>query len=124
MNTQRVMNVPTDLWPVANFFFKGLGGEVDFNNEDDISILLRGFFLLYLTIVFLTILSFKFGFARKLPPLKTAIVYIVLCIGTFVLTLIFGLNLPLAESLFFIALVLGIYGFRLYRERKYRKKED
>nr|WP_255639606.1 YlaH-like family protein [Aquibacillus saliphilus] len=112
------MNVPDDLWPVADYFMQGLGGEVNFNNESEVALLIRGFFLLYLTIVLLTILAYKFGFAKKLPPLKSAVVYLILIVGMFIITLIFGLNLPLAESLFVIALVLGVYRFRLYRERK------
>ncbi|MDL4841309.1 YlaH-like family protein [Aquibacillus rhizosphaerae] len=120
MGNQDNMNVPDDLWPVANYFMKGLGNEVNFNNEDDVAMLIRGFFFLYLTIVALTILAYKFGFAKKLPPLKSAVVYVVLIIGTFFITLIFGLNLPVAESLFVIALILGIYRLRLHQERKKR----
>ncbi|MDC3416522.1 YlaH-like family protein [Aquibacillus salsiterrae] len=117
MQNNSVMQVPDNLWPVADFFMKGLGNEIDFNNEADLTILIKGFFFLYLTIVILTILAFKFGFAKKLPPLKSAVVYLVLIIGTFFITLLFGMNLPIAESLFVIASVLGLYRYRLYRER-------
>ncbi|MBM7572237.1 YlaH-like family protein [Aquibacillus albus] len=124
MENQGVMNVPGDLWPVANYFMQDLGTTVDFNNPDDVAILTKGFFYLYLTIVFFTILAYKFGFAKKLPPLKSTIVYIVLIIGTFFLTLIFGLNLPVAESLIVIAAILGIYRLRLHRERKMKNSES
>ncbi|WP_138415088.1 YlaH-like family protein [Aquibacillus sediminis] len=118
MEKQVTMDVPDDLWPVADFFMQGLGGEIDFSNDHDVGLLLRGFFFLYVTIVILTIIAYKFGFAKKLPPMKSAVVYVMLIIGMFFITLIFGLNLPVAESLIVIAAVLGIYRFRLYRERK------
>ncbi|MCT2538104.1 YlaH-like family protein [Aquibacillus koreensis] len=120
MGSQMIMDVPDNLWPVAKFFLQDLGNEVNFNDENDVTILVRGFFFLYITIVILTILAYKFGFAKKLPPLKSVVVYIILIIGTFFITLIFGLNLPVAESLAVIAFVLGIYRFRLYGERKSR----
>ncbi|WP_186577702.1 YlaH-like family protein [Aquibacillus kalidii] len=118
MQNQDVLNVPDNLWPVADFFMKGLGGQVDLTNDNEISMLIRGFLLLYLTIVILTILAYKFGFAKKLPPLKSAVVYVVLIVGMFFITLIFGLNLPVAESLAVIAFVLGVYRLRLHQERK------
>ena len=120
MENEQIMTVPDNLWPIADFFMSGLEGQVNFNNEDDISVLLRGFFLLYLTIALLAILAYKFGFAKKLPPLKSAIIYVILLIGTFFITLIFGLNLPIAESLLVIAAVLGLYRLRLHQERKNR----
>jgi hypothetical protein len=120
MENENIINVPDNLWPVANFFMKGLGGEINLTNDDEVSMLIKGFFFLYITIVILTILAYKFGFAKKLPPLKSAIIYVVLVVGMFFITLIFGLNLPVAESLAVIALVLGIYRLRLFQERKNR----
>ncbi|MFC4387274.1 YlaH-like family protein [Gracilibacillus marinus] len=113
-----IIKVPDNLWPVADFFMRGLGNEVNMNNSDEMAMLIKGFFYLYLTIVLFAILAYKFGFAKKLSPLKSLIIYILLFIGMFFLTLIFGLNLPLAESLFIIAIVMGIYRIRLYSERK------
>ncbi|MGP4040435.1 YlaH-like family protein [Gracilibacillus sp. D59] len=118
MQRETVIQVPDDLWPVADFFMKGLGGEVNVADEGEMATLIRGFVLLYLTVVIFAILAYKFGFAKKLPPLKSFIIYILLIIGTFFLTLIFGLNLPLAESLFIIAVVMGVYRLRLSQERK------
>lgn len=120
MEDQLIMDVPDDLWPIANFFMKDLGSQVNFQNEDDLAILVRGFIFLYLTIVVLTVAAYKLGFAKKLPPLKSAVVYIVLIVGMFFITLIFGLNLPVAECLIVIAAVLGVYRLRLYQERKRR----
>ncbi|MCP3031058.1 YlaH-like family protein [Halobacillus sp. A1] len=111
------LEVPTDLWPIADFFFKGMGSEVNMNDESEVALLFRSFFFLYLVTVILAIITFKLGFARKLPLMKNIVVYSVLIIGTFLLTLILGLNLPLAESLVVAALILGIYRFRLHKER-------
>ncbi|WP_085507976.1 YlaH-like family protein [Thalassobacillus devorans] len=122
MNEENVLNVPNDLWPIADFFFQGLGTEVNMNNENEVALLFRGFFLLYLTVVILAIVTFKLGFARKLPLIQNIIVYAVLIIGTFFLTLILGLNLPIAESLLASAVVLGIYRLRLHRERSGRNE--
>ncbi|MCA0969417.1 YlaH-like family protein [Halobacillus litoralis] len=124
MQDMSTLPVPTDLWPVADFFFRGLGSEVNLNNEDEVAILFRSFMLLYLTTVVLTIITFKLGFARKLPMLKAVVVYSVLIIGTFLLTLILGLNLPLPESIAVAAVILGIYRLRLHRERSGRESQQ
>ncbi|WP_234400716.1 YlaH-like family protein [Virgibacillus senegalensis] len=84
--------------------------------------LLVGFLLLYLTIAILLAISYKLGFARKLPLLKSLIVYIFLFIGAFVIAML-GLKLPMAECLVIIALVLGIYRFRLAQDRKRRNNQ-
>ncbi|MDX8044889.1 YlaH-like family protein [Gracilibacillus sp. S3-1-1] len=120
MQKETIIQVPDNLWPVADFFMRDLGGEVNLADESQVTTLIQGFMLLYLTVVVFAVLAYKFGFAKKLPPLKSAIIYILLFIGTFFLTLIFGLNLPLAESLFIIALVMGVYRLRLSQERKQR----
>ncbi|GAA0293964.1 hypothetical protein GGQ92_000083 [Gracilibacillus halotolerans] len=120
MEAQNVIQVPDNLWPIADFFMRGLGEEVNLNNPDEMSLLLRGFFFLYITVTALAILAYKFGFAKKLSIGKNIIIYILLIIGTFFLTLIFGLNLPLAECLIIIAFVMGIYRLRLHRERNQR----
>ncbi|MGR9050305.1 YlaH-like family protein [Halobacillus faecis] len=124
MNDMSTLPVPTDLWPVADFFFRGFGSEVNLNDESEVTMLFRSFMLLYLTTVTLAIITFKLGFARKLPLMKTIVVYSVLIIGTFILTLILGLNLPLPESLVVAALILGIYRIRLHRERGARQQNE
>ncbi|GAE91791.1 hypothetical protein JCM21714_748 [Gracilibacillus boraciitolerans JCM 21714] len=111
MQRETVIQVPDNLWPVADFFMKGLGGEVNVADDGELAILIRGFMLLYLTTVIFAIMAYKFGFAKKLPPLKSFIIYILLFIGIFFLTLIFGLNLPLAESLFIVAIIMGDLSF-------------
>lgn len=124
MTDTSTLPVPTDLWPVADFFFRGFGSEVNLNDESEVTLLFRSFMLLYLTTVVLAIITFKLGFARKLPAMKAVVVYAVLIIGTFVLTLVLGLNLPVPESLFVAALILGIYRVRLHKERGARQQNQ
>ncbi|WP_173916601.1 YlaH-like family protein [Halobacillus sp. Marseille-Q1614] len=124
MKATTIIEVPTDLWPIADLFFQGMGSEVNLNDEGEVALLFRSFFMLYLITVVLAIITFKLGFARKLPLIKNIVVYTVLIIGTFLLTLILGLNLPIAESLVVAALILGIYRFRLHKERSGRQQEQ
>ncbi|RKO63840.1 YlaH-like family protein [Caldibacillus debilis] len=74
-----------------------------------------GMWILYILIVFLCIIAYKLGFARKLPLLKSAIVYLFLILGSTILTFL-AIFLPVAEGLIVIALVLAVYRFRRWRE--------
>ncbi|MFC3040202.1 YlaH-like family protein [Virgibacillus xinjiangensis] len=62
--------------------------------------------------------AYQLGFARKLSPIKTIFVYILLAIGTYIITIFSIFNLPITESLIIITIVLAIYRFRLYQQRK------
>lgn len=77
----------------------------------------RAFLLLYLIITVLSIIVFKLGFAKKLPPLKSVLIYLFLIIGCMPLTF-FGIGLPVAEGLIVAALILIIYKVRLYQSKK------
>lgn len=73
---------------------------------------LWGFLTLYgLTTVLLAIV-YWLGFARKLPLLKSIIVYIMLTIGAFPIAVL-GIALPMVESLILATIVLGIVRFRM-----------
>lgn len=63
-------------------------------------------------------IAYKLGFAKKLPILKSIFVYIMLALGTYILTIFSIFGLPITESLIIISIVLGIYRFRLHQERK------
>jgi hypothetical protein len=84
------------------------------------------FNILYPINFVLAAIAYKLGFAKKLPIMKSIIVYILLAIGIFVLYLLFivwsvasgGAPLPLTESLFIICVVLAIYRIRLHFQRK------
>ncbi|MFC7392410.1 YlaH-like family protein [Scopulibacillus cellulosilyticus] len=73
--------------------------------------------ILYFTIVVLSIIVYKLGFAKKLPVLKSAIIYCLLLIGCIILTVL-ALQLPIVGSLFFAAVVLIIYKLRLKASKK------
>jgi hypothetical protein len=76
-----------------------------------------GMWLLYLTIVVLSIIVYKLGFARKLPLGKSIIIYIFLILGCTIMTF-FGIFLPVAEGLLVAALILIIYKIRLRQSKK------
>ncbi|MGM7635975.1 YlaH-like family protein [Bacillus sp. Hm123] len=71
----------------------------------------------WLIIITLSILVYNLGFAKKLSLGKNIIVYISLIIGSLLL-LILSYQLPVVESLFVAALVLGIYKIRLRMHKK------
>lgn len=122
--SSQVVNVPSDLWPIAELFFNGLGGEINLSDESEIGIAIRGVILLYFTIFGLAILTYKLGFARKLPILKSVVIYLVLGFGCIFLTIPLGLTLPIAEGLLGAAIVLGTYRYRLHQERKDRGEKN
>ncbi|MBU9720493.1 MULTISPECIES: YlaH-like family protein [Bacillaceae] len=75
-----------------------------------------GFPIMYLIVTVLTVIVFNLGFARKLPVLKQAIVYILMLLGNILLTLL-ALILPIIESLFVATLVLGVYKLQMKRHK-------
>ncbi|ADU30907.1 YlaH-like family protein [Evansella cellulosilytica] len=75
------------------------------------------FTVIYLITTALTVLVFNLGFAKKLPILKMAIVYIVMLIGNILITFL-AFALPIVESLFVAALVLSVYKVQLKRHKK------
>ena len=75
-----------------------------------------GMWLLYITIIALSVLVYKLGFAKKLPILKSALIYLFLIVGCTVLTFL-AIFLPVTEGLIIAALILIIYKVRLRREQ-------
>ncbi|MBS4177262.1 YlaH-like family protein [Lederbergia citrea] len=73
--------------------------------------------LLWFTITGLAILVYKLGFAKRLPLLKSAVIYLFLITGCLFLTFL-AIFLPIAEGLMVAALILIIYKIRLKREKK------
>ncbi|WLR43306.1 YlaH-like family protein [Bacillus carboniphilus] len=76
-----------------------------------------GMWYLYFTILVLSIIVFKLGFAKRLPILKAAVIYLFLALGCTVLTFL-GIFLPVAEGLVVAALILIIYKIRLYLSKR------
>ncbi|HZG61239.1 MAG TPA: YlaH-like family protein [Anoxybacillus sp.] len=77
----------------------------------------RGMWFLYFTVLVLSIIVYRLGFAKKLPLLKNVIIYILLALGCTILTF-FAVFLPVAEGLVIAALVLIIYKVRLHQAKK------
>lgn len=67
-------------------------------------------------------IAYKLGFARKLPILKSFLVYLMLAFGSIIITFFSIVGYPITESLIIMSLILGIYRFRLYQERKTKSK--
>jgi hypothetical protein len=76
-----------------------------------------GMWLLYLTIVALSIVVYQLGFARQLPLGKSIVIYLFLILGCTIMTF-FGIFLPVAEGLLVAALILIIYKIRLRQSKK------
>lgn len=80
------------------------------------------FAIFYVLNLIFIIIAYKLGFARKIPLLKSFVVYFVLAIGTVIIALFSSIGeLPTVESLIAIVLVLGIYRLRLHFEREKKK---
>jgi hypothetical protein len=78
-----------------------------------------GMWLLYVTIFALSVVVYKLGFAKKLPLLKSAVIYVFLAAGCTILTF-FGILLPVGEGLVVAAAILIIYKIRLHRAKRGR----
>ncbi|MFO1445756.1 YlaH-like family protein [Bacillus sp. Bva_UNVM-123] len=76
-----------------------------------------GMWLLYITIIVLCIIVFKLGFAKKLPLIKSAVIYLFLILGCTILTF-FAVFLPITEGLVVAALILIVYKIRLNQQKK------
>ncbi|MEI3611027.1 YlaH-like family protein [Pseudogracilibacillus sp. SO30301A] len=75
----------------------------------------------YILNLILSVIAYKLGFARELPLLKSAIVYTLLAIGVIIITFFSLVKFPMTETLIIISVVLGIYRYRLHKERKARQ---
>ncbi|WP_027408275.1 YlaH-like family protein [Anoxybacteroides tepidamans] len=77
----------------------------------------QGMWLLYITVLILSAIVYRLGFAKKLPLLKNVIIYALLALGCTILTF-FAVFLPVAEGLVIAALILIIYKVRLHQSKK------
>lgn len=83
------------------------------------------FSIFYFLNLILAIIAYELGFAKKLPIFKKIIVYILLLVGVFILTIFSTvMRMPSVESLIVINLVLVIYRTRLHFQRKRNKNEN
>lgn len=82
------------------------------------------FISFYILNVIFGAIAYKLGFARKLPLLKSIFVYAMLLIGMYIVSIFNLLGLPITETLIITSIVLAIYRYRLYRERKARNEAN
>lgn len=80
------------------------------------------FWVFYFINLILAIIAYELGFARKLPLMKTIIVYVMLAVGNYIITIFSLLQYPITETLIIVSIILSIYRFRLYRQRKAKKQ--
>ncbi|PLR97430.1 YlaH-like family protein [Bacillus sp. T33-2] len=73
-----------------------------------------GVWLQYLTIVILSVIVYKLGFAKKLPVIQNIIIYTCLVLGCFIF-LLFSYGLPVVEGLAVAAAILIIYKVRRHQ---------
>lgn len=76
-----------------------------------------GMWFLFIAIYLLAVLSYVLGFARKIKLWQNVVIYVLMFIGCLPLTL-FGAFYPVAECMLVIALVMGIYRYRLHQDKK------
>ncbi|PTL37508.1 YlaH-like family protein [Alkalicoccus saliphilus] len=94
----------------------------DFLGAGDPENFLTAFWILYIIINLLSILVFNLGFARKLPLLKNIVVYAAMLFGNMFITFL-AFTLPIIESLFIAAVVLGMYKLQLRRHKAEDEEE-
>lgn len=75
-----------------------------------------GIWYMIITLFILLIIVYNLGFARKIKLWQSVVIYIVMFIGTLILSFM-GVFYPVGESLIIAAIILAIYRFRLHRER-------
>ena len=80
------------------------------------------FISFYILNFIFSIIAYKFGFARKLPIGKSIIIYLLMLVGVFVITIFSMFGMPITESLIIISIVMGFYRLRLHRERQARQE--
>lgn len=76
-----------------------------------------GFWFLYGAVVVMSAVVYHLGFAKKLKLWQHGIIYVLMFIGAFPLT-IFAIGMAVVESLMAAALVLAIYRIRHRQRRK------
>jgi vacuolar-type H+-ATPase subunit I/STV1 len=80
-----------------------------------------GMWMLYATTLLLSVIVYKLGFAKKLPILKSVVIYLFLAFGCTILTFL-GIFLPVAEGLMVAALILIVYKVRLRNSQNEQKQ--
>lgn len=103
---------------LINYEKNGLSSSVVIENMSVENVNKANFWKYYVLNLIFSIIAYKLGFARELPFKKEILVYVMLMLGVFILTIFNLLGLPITESLIIISLVLAIYRYRLHLTRK------
>ncbi len=77
-----------------------------------------GMWYLLIAIFILSAIVYNLGFARKLKLWQNVVIYILLFLGCIILNFL-AVFLPVGESLMIAAIVLGLYRYRLHKERQH-----
>src|SRR5699024_12857053 len=96
------------LYDVLSFFRKLYGVDQD----TDV-----GMCLLFITVYVLSVLAYILCFAKKLKLWQNIIIYIIMLLFSLPLTF-FAAFYPVAECLIVIVFVMGMYRYRLHKEKK------
>lgn len=84
----------------------------------------NAFWIFYIINLVFAVIAYELGFAKKLSPIKTVIIYLLLLVGNYIITIFSILKMPITESLIIISIVLAIYRTRLHFQRKANKEEQ
>ncbi|MDA8353896.1 MAG: hypothetical protein M0Z65_12115 [Firmicutes bacterium] len=68
----------------------------------------------YLVIVTMTAIVYKVAFARRLPVLKSLLVYVVLAVGCLLLWVMFFLRFPIIEILGITLVMIAVARIRMW----------
>ena len=106
----------------TEFVFEKMSGIARFIYEVMPSYTVAGY-VLFALVFLMSAIVYKLGFARKLKPLQSLVIYIFLFIGCLILTFL-GFFLPIVEGLIVAALILIIYRVRRMNEYKEQKEDS
>ncbi|WP_253724479.1 YlaH-like family protein [Sporosarcina sp. HYO08] len=104
----------------TEFVFGRMSGIARFIYEVMPSYTIAGYILFGLVLL-MSAIVYKLGFAKKLHPLQSLVIYIFLFFGCLVLTFL-AFFLPIVEGLIVAALILIIY--RVRRLKEYKGEND
>lgn len=76
---------------------------------------------LYFIILFLSVAIYKVAFARKLPPLKSLVVYFVLSVGCVLFWIMQLVQFPMIQALLITVVLIVVTRLRLWYSKKQAK---
>jgi hypothetical protein len=76
---------------------------------------------LYFIILILSVVIYKVAFARKLPPLKSLVVYMVLAMGCVLFWIMQLAKFPMIQALLITVIIIVVTRVRLWYSKKQEK---